>query len=173
MDKFKKYFIHQNFQKKISGGFTLLELMIVVAIIAILSSVILVALGDSRNKGVDASVKSNLDTIRSESELFYSNNDNSFLPAGGSTFGIATCPVYNASGTNMLSKDKTIADALAEAVKRGTNGSSCYNSNLNWAMAVGLKTDANTSWCVDSGGNSKQVSLAPANAINGTTFVCN
>lgn len=159
--------------KDFKRGFTLLELLIVVAIIAILASVILVALGASRDKGADAAVKSNLNTIRGQSELFYSNNDNSFLPAGGSTFSIATCPVYNASGTNMLSKDKTIADAVAEAVKRGSNGSSCYNSALNWAIAVGLKTNANTSWCVDSGGNSKQVSSAPAGAINASTFICN
>lgn len=159
----------KNFKK----GFTLLELLVVVAIIAILVSVTLVALSDSRNKGADAAVKSNLNTIRGQSELFYSNNDNSFLPIGGSTFGIATCPVYNASGTNMLSKDKTIADAIAEAVKRGSNGSSCYNSGLNWAIAVGLKTNANTSWCIDSGGESKQVASVSTSAINATTFTCN
>ena len=159
--------------KKFKKGFTLLELLVVVAIIAIITSVILVSLGDSKNKGADASVKSNLGTIRSQSEIFYSNNDNKFLPAGSSTFSIATCPAYNASGTDMLSKDKVISDAIAEAVKRGTNGSSCYNSNIAWAVAVGLKSSATASWCVDSGGNSKQVSSAPASAINGTTFSCN
>jgi prepilin-type N-terminal cleavage/methylation domain-containing protein len=154
-------------------GFTLLELLVVVAIIAIIASIILVSLGDSRNKGADAAVKSNLGTIRGQSELFYANNDNSFLPAGGSIFSVATCPLYNASGTNMLSKDKVIADAIAEAVKRGTNGSSCYNSNIAWAVAVGLKSNTNTSWCVDSGGNSKQVASVPGSAINGATFSCN
>ena len=176
------YFIMKNFKKgparsafstADAGGFTLLELLVVVAIIAIVISVTLVALNSSKNKGADAAVKSNLNTIRSQSELFYSNNDNKFLSSDGSTFSIATCPVYNASGTNMLSKDKTIANAIAEAVKRGTNGSSCYNSSLNWAVAVGLKSNAALSWCVDSGGNSKQVASAPASAINGTTFTCN
>jgi len=171
MNKFKKGFT-RTLSSKVSG-FTLLELLVVVAIIAIVISVTLVSLNTSKNKGADAAVKSNLSTVRGQSELFYANNDNKFLPSGGSNFGIATCPIYNASGTNMLSNNKTIADAIAEAVKRGTNGSSCYNSSLNWAVAVGLKSNATLSWCVDSGGNSKQVSSAPASAINGTTFSCN
>jgi prepilin-type N-terminal cleavage/methylation domain-containing protein len=154
-------------------GFTLIELLTVVAIIGVLASVILIALGSSRDKGADASVKANLGTVRAQSELFYSNNGNSFLPSGGSTFGIALCPNYNVAGTNMLSRDKTIADAIAEAVKRGGNNSFCYNSSVNWAVAVGLKSSATDSWCIDSGGKSKQVTSAPASAINGTTFVCN
>lgn len=160
-------------KKLYNNGFTLIELLVVVAIIAIIASVILVALGNARGKGADASVKTNLDTVRGQSELFYSNNGNSFLPAGGSNFAVATCPVYNAAGTNMLSKDKTIASAVAEAVKRGGNGSSCYNSGLAWAVAVGLKTNTSASWCVDSGGISKQTAFAPASAINGATFLCN
>jgi len=154
---------------KLKKGFTLIELLVVVAIIGILASVVLAALNDSKNKGADASVKSNLNTIRGQAELFYTNNSNSFLPSGGSTFNIATCPVYSMSGTNMLSKDKVISDAIAEAVKRGANGSSCYNSSIAWVIAVGLKSDAALSWCVDSGGMSKQV--ATAAPINGT--VCN
>ncbi|MEK7071412.1 MAG: type II secretion system protein [Patescibacteria group bacterium] len=159
----------KNFKK----GFTLIELLVVVAIIAILSSVVLVTLGTAKNKGADAAVKSNLNTIRSLSELFYSNNGNSFLPSGGSTFAIAVCPSYNVAGTNMMSKDKVIADAIAEATNRGGNGNRCYNSTSAWAVAVGLKTSATTSWCIDSSGMGKQVSSAPASAINGTTFLCN
>ena len=159
--------------KNLKKGFTLIELLVVVAIIGILASVIFVALDSSKNKGIDTAVKANLNAIRNQSELFAANNGNSFLPAGGSTFSINTCPTYNASGTNMLSKDKTITDAIAEAVKRGNNGSSCYNSSSFWAVAVGLKSDANTSWCVDSGGNSKQVSSVPGSAINVVTFSCN
>jgi prepilin-type N-terminal cleavage/methylation domain-containing protein len=176
MNKFKNSFTHTltfKGRKKLVSGFTLLELLIVIAIIGILTSIIMISLSDTRNKGEDTAVKSNLNTIRGVSELFYANNGNSFLPVGGSTFSIAACPVYNASGTNMLSADKTIADAIAEAIKRGANGSSCYNSNIAWAVAVGLKSSVTASWCVDSGGNSKQVSSAPGGAINGATFSCN
>lgn len=154
-------------------GFTLIELLVVVAIIAIIATVVLASLGNAKDKGADAAIKSNLDTIRGQSELFYSNNGNSFLPAGGSIFSIATCPVYNASGTNMFAQDKTIALSVAEAVKRGTNGSSCYNSGLGWSVAVGLRTNASISWCIDSTGAAKIVNSAPASAINSSTFACN
>ena len=153
-------------------GFTLIELLVVVAIVGILASITLGYLGNARKKGDDTAVKSNLVTMRSVGEIFYLDNTNSYLPVGGSTFAIAACPPYNVAGTNMLSKNKNIADSIAEAVKRG-NGSSCYNSANSWAVAVGLKLIPNTSWCVDYGGNSKQVASVPGLAINAVTFLCN
>lgn len=158
-----------NFKK----GFTLIELLVVVAIIGILASVVLVTMSGTRNKGGDAAVKANLRTIQNQSEIFFLNNSNLYLPSGGATFTIATCPAYSASGTNMLARDSTIAAAIAEAVNRGGNGSSCYNSSGVWAVAVGLRSSATASWCVDSAGVSKQVASAPASAISGTTFTCN
>ena len=78
-------------------------------------------------------------------------------------------------------KDKIIADAIAEALKRGTNNA-CYNSSLNWAVAVTLRSSdgatsgsSNTlpdSWCVDSGGASKSYAWVSGetitNSINAT-----
>lgn len=153
-------------------GFTLIELLVVVAIIAIMSSVVLAFLGSARSKGADAAVKANLHTVRGLSEIFYASNGNSFLPSGGSTFAIATCPAYNASGTNMFAKDVNIYSAINEAVSRGGNGSSCYNSGSAWAVAVGLKTNASTSWCVDVTGVSKQEAFDAASAIDTVTLKC-
>ena len=65
----------------------------------------------------------------------------------------------------MLSKDKVIADALAEAIKRG-NGSSCYNSANAWAVAVGLKLTLGTSWCVDTTGTAKMVNSVPTQELS-------
>ena len=154
-------------------GFTLIELLVVVAIISILASIVLVSLGASRNKGGDAAVKTNLNTIKSQAELFYSNNSDSFLPSVGTVFNINTCPSYDPLGSNMFSKDKVMASVITEAVVRGSGQSSCYNSSIYWAVAISLKTDANTSWCIDSGGNSKQIASVPENAINATTLSCN
>ena len=126
-------------------GFTLIELLVVVAIVGLLASITMGYLGNAKKKGDDTAIKSNLATVRSVSEIFYLDNANSYLPAGGVTFTIALCPSYNVSGSNMLSRNKVIADAVAEAVKRGS-GSSCYNSGNTWAVAIGLKLNANTSW---------------------------
>ena len=155
-------------------GFTLIELLVVVAIIGLLASITLGYLSDARKKGDDTAVKSNLATMRSVAEIFYLDNANSYLPAIiGATFGIAICPTYDVSGngTNMFSKNKVIADAIAEAANRG-NGSSCYNSDNTWAVAVGLKLVPNTSWCVDNSGAAKQEADL-SSAINPLTFLCN
>ncbi|MFH1200873.1 MAG: type II secretion system protein [bacterium] len=153
-------------------GFTLIELLVVVAIVGILASITLGYLGSARKKGDDTAVKSNLATMRSVGELFFLDNNNSYLPAGGSTFNIATCPIYDAAGTNMLSKDKVIASSIAEAIFRGKD-SACYNSDSVWAVAVGLKLVPDTSWCVDVTGIAKMVNSVPASAINSSTFLCN
>ena len=157
---------------KIVRGFTLIELLVVVAIIGLLASITLGYLGSARKKGEDAAVKTNLATVRSASEIFYLDNANSYLPSGGSTFSLATCPAYNAAGTNMLSKNKNIADSIAEAVKRG-DGSSCYNSANAWAVAVGLKLVPSTSWCIDVAGAAKIENSVAGSAINSSTFLCN
>ena len=153
-------------------GFTLMELMIVVGLIAVLAGVLTASLANSRKKGNDAAVKANLRTVVNQSEIFYLDNGNSYLPAGGAVLALGACPVYSASGTNMLSRNKVVADSIAEAVKRGT-GSSCYNSGNGWAVAVGLNLSPNTSWCVDNTGAGREVNAAPAAAINSITNVCN
>ena len=154
------------------GGFTLIELLVVVAIIGVLATITLGYIGQAKLKGADTGVKSNLATTRSVAEIFFLDNFNSYLPPGGLTFEIATCPIYDPLGTNMLSKDQVIAASIAEAIAKGS-GSACYNSDSTWAVAVGLKLTPGASWCVDVTGAAKMVNSDPLAAINSSTFICN
>ena len=64
-----------------SRGFTLIEILIVVAIIAILASVVLIGLGPTQRSGRDARRISDLSEISNALELYYQSNG-TFLVAG-------------------------------------------------------------------------------------------
>ncbi len=163
-------------------GFTLLELLVVVAIIGILTAVVMVALDSSRKEGDDTAVKSNLRTVANEAEIFYLDNKNSYLPFNGTTYDYAKCPSkYDPSGTDMFSKDKTIADSITEAIKRSdTNiASACYNSANAWAVAMPLNITDGTYWCVDNTGSARMITSTGESweplvlSGNGADRVCN
>src|ERR1035437_4767644 len=118
--------------KDLSKGFTLIELLVVIAIIGILSSIVLASLNTARGKGSDATVKGNLNTIRSQAELYYTDN-NSYAQTA---FAQTTCPGYNVAGTNMFAADKNINGAIAQATTQGGNGNSCSSSGSAYAVAV-------------------------------------
>ncbi|HAS80774.1 MAG: hypothetical protein UR25_C0003G0024 [Candidatus Nomurabacteria bacterium GW2011_GWE1_32_28] len=152
-------------------GFTLIELLVVVAIIGLLASITLGYLSNAKKRGEETAVKSNLATTRAAIEIFYLNNNSTYLPTGDIAVS-GVCPlVYNASGTNMFSRNKDVVNSIAEAVSRGRNGSYCYNSRDIWSVAVGVTPS--TSWCVDVTGAARLVNGIPSLVINSTTHLCN
>jgi len=158
---------------KKNKGFTLIELLVVIAIIGILASVVLASLNTARTKGADAAVKSNLNNIRAQTELYYDNNSSSY---GSTAFAQAICPAYALSSAllNPFAGDTNVAAGIAQAVSQGGNGSSCVSINspaTAWATAVGLKTSG-SSWCVDSSGQSKIEAFTPANSITAASATC-
>ena len=135
-------------------GFTLIELLVVIAIIGILSSVVLASLNTARTKGADAAVKSNLNNMRSQAELFYGNNTDSY----GVAFAEAAC----AATAGTLFADPNIIKAINAAISAAGAGASsvCSSTTQAYAISVSMKTVAQ-SWCIDSSGVSKLYSTAP------------
>lgn len=191
-----KHFQHMKRTKLFSSGFTVLELLVVVAIIGILTAVVFGALGSSRDKGADKAIMENLHGIRTEADLYYTSNKNNYGTVFNSNnvaspASVVKCPVPTSTGTTLFDQlnnpnSKRISSAIAEANTRsgGTIGGSnafytnarCFSLGSTWAVAVTLKTDSSKSWCVDSNGAAKQENgdasaTGPQSADGGTNSV--
>ncbi len=144
-------------------GFTLIELLVVVAIIGILSSVILASLNNARDKGKDASVKSQLSSMKAQAELFFSKGDELYSGVcitgkeeGG--FGTDTDP-----GLLQAVISATAIDNGGLNVSPSTAGAwnmiTCHDSEDAWAVDAPMNDSAEGSpsmFCVDSTGVSKE-----------------
>ncbi len=85
------------------GGFTLLELLVVVAIIGILSSVVLASLNGARMKARDSKRISDLRQIKTALELFYDTNG--YYPQSGCGWDCNGYRYSNNSSWNSLASD--------------------------------------------------------------------
>lgn len=141
---------------KLNKGFTLIELLVVIAIIGILSSVVLASLNTARGKGADAAIKSNLNNIRAQAELFYDTANN--------YTGVCATTGTNVVGPGIAAANSASGMATAYSSTLATAGSAtqsvCHESASAWAASVPLKTSSANSWCVDSTGQSKQLTAA-------------
>ncbi len=140
-------------------GFTLIELLVVIAIIGILSSIVLLAIGNARQKGADAGIKGNLNTIRTMAERYNLENDFSYGSQAGYA-GAADAPC----GTTGMWSNTTITQATKNASKQASpttlkntpnSASVCGSTDSTWFVAVPLKTDTLNAWCIDSLGRAQ------------------
>jgi prepilin-type N-terminal cleavage/methylation domain-containing protein len=146
-------------------GFTLIELLVVIAIIGILSAVVLASLDTARNKGADASVKSNLSTVLTQAELYYDSN------GGYSSTNLTGISGSCTSTNGMFNQDSTIKAAITSATSI-TSGATeatdyrCSSSQSAYLIAARLKTSG--FWCIDSSGKGVAEASLPAASI----YVC-
>lgn len=157
---------------KSSKGFTLIELLVVIAIIGILAALVLVALGNARQKAQDARIKSNLGQLRTLAEVHYDSNTPGATYTkfdtcigSGATAGVpADCAGGISPSVLALKTDITNAGGTAFVVKANAQ-SFCLSTTLASTTATGL--------CMDNAGTYKESSTAACPAsVTGGIFAC-
>ncbi|HEY4487378.1 MAG TPA: type II secretion system protein [Candidatus Paceibacterota bacterium] len=149
-----------------SRGFTLIELLVVIAIIGLLAAVVLASVGSARNKGADASIKSQMNAARSQAELYAANNGNKYYTAAATNVCVAT-QALNGFASILLNAASSINGATVLGVNVGQTAGNvaCSAAATTWAASAPLTTSGRF-WCVDSSGNAKETAtLLSASAL--------
>ena len=132
-------------------GFTITELLIVIAIIGILASVILGSLRDARDSSLDAKIKSEMTTLSKRASVEESLN-----------FTYDTV-----CGSNSVAQSPEVVNII-NAIEMFSSGPVICNSDTYaYAASVPLEVDY---WCVDSEGTAEVVATPLSTST--VTFVC-
>lgn len=154
-------------------GFTLIEILVVIAIIGVLASIVMSSVNSARAKAQDASIKANLNSLRIQAAVYRSDNGD----YGMSTDNYGDC---NSGG---LLVDPDIEEIIVALREINTYEPVCILSDgdintqdgdigvmvKSWAISAQLSSNSNISWCVDSSGASMQ---GDASMIADETALC-
>jgi len=124
--------------KNTSKGFTIIELLVVVAIIAVLAAIVLVNVTQYINQGKNAAVKGNLASVLTNGAVFYDANGSYSGFCASSYFTNPSAAITSAGGT-------------AICTAKSDNTAWCGCSTLKVTTAE----PANSTFCVDSTGYKK------------------
>lgn len=145
------------------AGFTLLELLVVVAIILIIAAIAIPNLLKSRMAANEASAVGNLRTITTASVVYNSTFNNGFPPSlqslGGVTAAAATCSFANLIADNLASPPSqqsgysfTYAGQNGNASQGAGCGAPGFNGYLAYAIPVSEGITGQRSFCSDTPG---------------------
>ncbi len=131
------------------NGFTLIELVVVIAIMAVLSGIILFSVTLYINKGKDSNISGNLVILIPAGEVFYNANNNYTGFCGSSI-------LENAILQMPVNVDKGCYDASTNPA-----GVCCgvAENGQAWAACAPELSNPDSAFCVDSRGVRKKISV--------------
>ena len=130
---------YKKINRKITKGFTIIEVLIVVAIIGILGAIIMANVNNYTTKAKDAKIKASL----------------ALLQLNGFTYFV-THGTYDPPGSDIFCSDSITANIFNSIVSTQKR---CNDNPDQWrACAVtNIPSDGSKAWCVDSTGNKKEI----------------
>lgn len=143
--------------KNISKGFTIIELLVVVAIIAVLAAIVLVNVTGYINQGKNAAVKGNLSTILTNAAVHYEGAGNyaSFCTSAGVT---APSAAVDSALTLTAGTTAALCHPSVAANPIGANNGWCTCSTLKATSAE----PTGSTFCIDYTGYKKVTTTACA-----------
>ena len=142
-------------------GFTIIELIVVIAIIAVLAGIVLVNVAGYTAKANDSAAKGDLDSMLTDSSVYFDSNSTyaTFISQGDSS-EIENSITYNAQsdcdGTPLGDPSFiSTCNALIGMNYQITSSFYDYSPSDHWCACVKLLASPFTYYCVDSTGNKK------------------
>lgn len=131
-------------------GFTVIELLVMIAIIVVLASIVMSSVVTYNNRGKDAAIKGSIAAIALNGSIYFESYG-TYNPPGSGTF-------CNDSVTDR------IFDSIVSTNKR------CNNNATQWRVCARLNiptTGTARAWCADSVGNKKEINNSQCNNSSG------
>ncbi|MDO8486358.1 MAG: type II secretion system protein [Candidatus Staskawiczbacteria bacterium] len=146
---------YTNKEIKESRGFTLVEMLIVIAIIALLASIVLYNVAQYINKSKDATINGNLAILVTAGEIWYDKNDSSYAGFCGSD-----------------SVTKAFDQAQSDGADEYCNVKD--PENTAWVACAKEFVDNLKAYCVDSKGNQKEINNSDCDdvIVNNVSSCC-
>ena len=144
-------------------GFTLVELLVVVAIIGVLSSIVLVSLSTANSRGKDGAVQANLDSMRTQAQLYY--NANGSYGSNASLVNDTGDCTTSTAGT-VFADTRVRLQIAATNFANGGGSVTCNVAALGAAYAAYAQLPSfstATYFCVDSNGVGMRTTTVPGN----------
>lgn len=141
-------------------GFSLVELLISIAIIGLLSTIVLNNVSDSRARAYDSKVRQQLANFRTAAEMYFTNQEpNSYGPAVAS----CTSGIFN----NFESEKGTPGIYIAEGNLPLNTQTACRADNDSYAIKASLYSGTQY-WCVDNKGSNRLID----GTVDGPSLFC-
>jgi prepilin-type N-terminal cleavage/methylation domain-containing protein len=133
-------------------GFTLVELVITIAIIGILSTIVMFSVVQYVNKSKDANIVGNLAILVSSGEVYYNSNQD-----------------YDG-----FCASSVVTNSFAEMPKVGSSTYGCIEGydNDSWVAYAQMFSNNDYAYCVDSRGVKRRIDWTSVGSINQNSSEC-